>query len=195
MGGYLVFKSVEVPTAPEVEGVSDENARRWHVVDGVQIVAWSRGQVAPIIRLRGVHERACASRGAEEENHAEGAPVAAAVIAAFSSGSAEYRRVEMGAVRGAASGWGRGAGRGLGQAAPLVRQRVPDDEVQSHREAPAWGWGGEEGAAVAAVEGEPAREVAGGGAAEGGVDKLEAGAVGYGVAQDAEEAADVGRRV
>ena len=87
MGGYLVFKSVVVPTAPEVEGVSYENARRWHVVDGVQIVAWSRGYVFPIIRLRGVHERACASRGAEEENHAEGAPVAAAVIAAFSSGS------------------------------------------------------------------------------------------------------------
>lgn len=137
------------------------------------------------------------SRGAEEENHSEGAPVATAVIAAFSSGSAKYRRVEMAAVRNreAARGWGRGAGRRPGQAAALVRQRVPDDEVQSHRVAPAWGRGGEEGAAVAAVEGEPAREVAGGGAVEGGVDRLEAGHVGYGVAYDAEEAGDVGRRV
>jgi hypothetical protein len=66
--------------------------------------------------------------------------VVATVIAAFSYGCVEYRCITMGADRGwghgAAHGWVQGAGRGLGKAMALVYQMVPDDEVQSHWEAP-----------------------------------------------------------
>jgi len=58
-----------------------------------------------------------------DEGHAEGATVAYAVVAAFHSGGAEHRGVEV------AAGYVREWGREPGQAALLVRQRVPDDEV------------------------------------------------------------------
>ena len=49
--------------------------------------------------------------------------MAYAVVAAFHSGGAEHRGVEV------AAGYVREWGREPGQAALLVRQRVPDDEV------------------------------------------------------------------
>jgi hypothetical protein len=79
---------------------------------------------------------------------------------------------------------------------PLVCQRVPDDEVQrplGGRDL-SW-WGDEECAAVAAVEDEPAREVAAGGAAGGGVVGDGTSAVGKASTHDAEEADDGGRPV
>jgi len=59
-----------------------------------------------------------------DEGHAEGAAVAYAVVTAFfHSGGAEHGGVEV------AAGYVREWRREAGQAALLVRQRVPDDEV------------------------------------------------------------------
>jgi hypothetical protein len=124
-----------------------------------------------------------------DEGHAEVPPVAIEVVATFHFhvGGAEHRSVEVAAV---------GEGRRLGprQEAALVRQGVPDDEVQDPPlpRARVVGLGDEEGAAAAAVEHEPPRELAAGGAAVVGVDGDEAGVERRVVMHGVDEAEDGG---
>uniref|UniRef100_A0A0A8YD33 Uncharacterized protein n=1 Tax=Arundo donax TaxID=35708 RepID=A0A0A8YD33_ARUDO len=175
----------------EVDRVSHKDAVRRHHVNA-RIRVLNSDHLAPITRLR----RVDAGRGdiateqiggvSPDEGHTEGPLVAVAVVAAFRGGGAEHRRVEVADAVG-------GRGRRPGKTVLPVRQGVPDDEIQGSLGARVRGKGGEEGAAVAAIEHEPAREVAAGGAAGGGVDGDETGGVWSVSIHDAEEADD-GRR-